>query len=831
MAGRGPGGDAGVLVESLADTVDPRSIGRARHGRWLTAFLAAVVLGLLAVAPATAASQTLVPACSGANIRTGPSTSSTVAVKLGLIATVTVSGTVSGSSWGTSCPTWKAGSSWYAISAINGQPVSSLYGVALVYGATGVLTAAAGGGSSVQTPATPPAPAPAPAVAPSPAPAAAPASAAPAAPVPPAPAGLAATTYAPGCSGVNLRTSASTTATIKARLSPPSTVTVSGTVSGSSWRATCPTSTSGSSWYVISAVNGQSVSTLYGVSFLYVATGVVTASTIASTAPATPIPTVPPTDTVAPTPVPTDVAVPAADAAPVPVAPSAPAPAPAAPTGTTLVPACDGVNLRASASTSAPIKVKLAINSSVGVAGTVTSASWSAACPTSTSGSTWYQVTSVNGQAVSTLYGVPAVYAATGVLTAPTTVPTAASTVPAAAPMPAVGPTTTFYGRGYGHGVGLSQYGARGRALAGQSATEILAHYYANTTIGSIATETSIRVLLLDNFAPTAAAPLTIFGRGGPWSIDAIGLEFPADARLRLFPPAFAGEPWRAVVDVAATQVLYDGPVASFGIRGATESTAIQLSSKPTFYDLFRGSLRVIPAGSTVDVVNELPLEAYLRGVVPAEMPTSWPLEARIAQTIVARSYAAYQLRPNSGTFDVYDDTRSQVYLGARQEKPDADAVVAATAGQVLRSGSAIVNALFHSSDGGATENNENVFVSSTGARIAVPMSYLRGSSDRDPAGVSYDAGAPYATWQTRAYTVDELSAIFAKDARTNVGTLTALDLRNRGVSGRLISVTLIGSLGTRTVSGAVFAAAFNAGKPSADARLRGTLVDVAPIP
>jgi hypothetical protein len=57
------------------------------------------------------------------------------------------------------------------------------------------------------------------------------------------------------------------------------------------------------------------------------------------------------------------------------------------------------------------------------------------------------------------------------------------------------------------------------------------------------------------------------------------------------------------------------------------------------------------------------------------------------------------------------------------------------------------------------------------------------------------------------------------------------MDLRNRGVSGRLISVTLIGSLGTRTVSGTVFAAAFNAGKPSTDARMRGTLVDVAPIP
>jgi len=378
----------------------------------------------------------------------------------------------------------------------------------------------------------------------------------------------------------------------------------------------------------------------------------------------------------------------------------------------------------------------------------------------------------------------------------------------------------------------MSQYGARGRALAGQLAPEILAGYYAGTTIGSVPLDTAIRVLLLDNFAPTATAPLTIYGRGGTWTVAGIGLEFPADARLRLYPSASSTVSWRALVETTDGQLFYDGPVApDFRVAGTTEATTIQLFSKPSTYDLYRGTLRVIVSGATVDVVNELPLEAYLRGVVPAEMPTSWPLEARIAQTIVARSYAAYQLRPGSGTFDVYDDTRSQVYLGVRQEKPDADAVIASTAGQVLRYGSVLVNALFHSTAGGATENNENVFVSSTGARVATPVAYLRGASDRDPAGVPYDAGSPYATWQTKAYTSTDLSAIFARDVRTNVGTLTALDLRNRGVSGRLISVTLVGSGGTRTVSGAVFVAVFNAGKPSTDPPLRGTLLDVAPIP
>ena len=114
---------------------------------------------------------------------------------------------------------------------------------------------------------------------------------------------------------------------------------------------------------------------------------------------------------------------------------------------------------------------------------------------------------------------------------------------------------------------------------------------------------------------------------------------------------------------------------------------------------------------------------------------------------------------------------------------------------------------------------------------VASPVGYRRGSADRDPAGASYDAGSPYATWQTRAYSLAELSSIFAADPRTNVGTLSGLDLRNRGVSGRLISVTLVGSDGTRTVSGDVFVAAFNAGRSPADAPLRSSLLDLSPIP
>ncbi len=774
---------------------------------WLAALAAGVLLvGLAPVASMSAATQTLVPACDGVNVRTSASTRATIKVRLNRTATLTVSGSVGGASWSTTCPTRKSGSGWYRVTHVNGRSVPTLYGVTALYAATGVLTT--------------------PAVAPTPT-----SAAEPGASFPPDPTAQA---MAPACNGVNIRTSASTRSSIKVRLGSAATLTVSGSVTGASWSTTCQTRKSGSGWYRVTEINGASVTALYGVAVLYAATGILTPAAV--TPPSSPAPTVAPpiadatpapnsaTDPPpapndpAPTPESTAAPTPATTAAPTPAATAAPDP------GIDLVPACDGVNIRTSASTSAPIKVRLGRNNTLTVTDTVAGAAWGTTCPTWKSGSGWYRVTHINGTSVSTLYGVAALYAATGILTSPVTASTTGVT--------GLGPMTTFYGRGYGHGVGLSQYGARGRALAGQSAADILAHYYANTTIGSMPSDTPIRVLVLDDFSPTATAPLAIYSRGGPSSVTAAGATVPTDGRLRLFAPATPGAGWRLVIDAAGGAVLYDAVAPTdFRIASATADSAIQVYSKPSVYDLYRGSLRVLATGSTVDVVNELPLESYLRGVVPAEMPSSWPLEARLAQTIAARSYAAYHVRPTAGTFDVYDDTRSQVYGGVKREQAAGDAAIASTTGQVLRSGGAVADTLFHSTAGGATENNENVFVSSTGAKVASPVSYLRGSSDRDPAGVPYDAAGPYATWQTKAYSLADLSAILAWDSRTNVGTLSGLDLRNRGVSGRLISVTLVGSSGTRVVSGDVFVAAFNAGRPPADPPLRSTLLDLAPIP
>ncbi len=409
---------------------------------------------------------------------------------------------------------------------------------------------------------------------------------------------------------------------------------------------------------------------------------------------------------------------------------------------------------------------------------------------------------------------------------------------------PPPGPTVlhskvTFYGRGYGHGVGMSQYGARGRALDGEDAATILAHYYQGTTLGELATTPQIRVLVLSKWKATAAKPLKIMGRATDWSITGVDGVFPPEARLTVTPTtkvtaAGSRTTWRLrVVDAGGTKLLDAAAPRTFTLVGTDDTSRFKLSSKPGTNDIYRGILRVIPSATapTVRVVNRLSLELYLRGAVPAEMPHSWPVEALRAQAIAARSYAAHKLRPGVSSYDIYDDSRAQVYLGARAERAATDAAVADTANLVLWSGTAVANAMYHSTGGGATENNENVYVSPTGKRVAGVVSYLRGSPDRRLDGSSFDEAAPYATWSMKTYRRTTLSAWFAADPRTNVGSLKALDLRNRGVSGRLISVTLIGSKGKKKVSGDIFRAILNRSRPAGDPMLRSTLFDTQPIP
>ncbi len=132
-----------------------------------------------------------------------------------------------------------------------------------------------------------------------------------------------------------------------------------------------------------------------------------------------------------------------------------------------MVPACEGVNLRTGTSTSATVKARLSAGT-VTVTGTVPGTAWSTVCGGPKAGSGWYRISHVNGKAVGALYGAAVLYAATGVLRAAPSPAPAPKPAPSTAGMTIPGPTVTIFGRGWGHGVGLSQYGARGRAFAGQ---------------------------------------------------------------------------------------------------------------------------------------------------------------------------------------------------------------------------------------------------------------------------------------------------------------------------------------------------------------------------
>lgn len=561
---------------------------------------------------------------------------------------------------------------------------------------------------------------------------------------------------------------------------------------------------------------------------------------------------------------------------------------------TTYTPRCDAVNLRTGPSTNYPKKRQVNEGARITVVTVVSGGHYSVKCAGKWRiGSGWYRISAINGKSVLSLYGVKYLYGARKLFrqvinptpaptrtptpapptaapatappsaapsVAPSAAPSAAPTTdpgatsgpsatpaPTAPPTPVPGPSfipgprtlpasVTFYGRGWGHGVGMSQYGAYGRALDGQQAPAILAHYYQGTTLGTT-TNKQVRVLVLQSFAATATNPVQIFGRGATWSIDGIARTFPADARLKFIPTTTNGATtWKAVVTAVDGKTLYIGGTSNAIRVRPGSGTTLQLWSKPSAYDRYRGVLRIIGktgAISNANVVNELPMETYLRGVVPAEVSASWPVEAVKAQAIAARSYAAYRLHPTTGTFDVYDTTQSQVYYGKGIEKPGSDAAILATANVVLRTpGGGIANTLFHSTGGGATENNENVFVSETGKKVAGVFSYLRGSSDRRADGSSYDEASAHATWRTDTYARTDLQAWFAADSRTNVGTLVAIDLSDRGVSGRLISVTLIGANGTtKKVSGNVFREVFNDHRPAGSRQMRSTLFDLAPIP
>jgi stage II sporulation protein D len=206
-------------------------------------------------------------------------------------------------------------------------------------------------------------------------------------------------------------------------------------------------------------------------------------------------------------------------------------------------------------------------------------------------------------------------------------------------------------------------------------------------------------------------------------------------------------EPWKLLDASGALQQLEPGRVVlgpTLKPRLPASAAPTQLSQPVTFLPgkaplklagkPYRGTVQVSAAKGKVQAVNVVPLEGYLKGVVPSEMPSGWAAEALKAQAVAARSYALASRTPNA-PFDVYGDVRSQVYLGLAAESPAASAAVDATKGQVVLSAGKVATTFFFSTSGGRTAAPGEVFKGPTFPPYLVSVA--------DP----YDTASPYHDW------------------------------------------------------------------------------------
>lgn len=335
--------------------------------------------------------------------------------------------------------------------------------------------------------------------------------------------------------------------------------------------------------------------------------------------------------------------------------------------------------------------------------------------------------------------------------------------------------TLVIKGRGFGHGVGMSQYGALGYAQHGVSYRDILAHYYTGTQLSMLQDAPEVGVLLATGRTSVLVTEAT---RAGTVVLD-------------------PGKRYTAVGDGTGGVVLKDSDTdkavakASGPMRLNAGGGPLKLlgpSAAGVTDGEFRGNLEVRPsAAGGLNVISALGVEDYVRGVVGAESPASWPADALRAQAVAARTYA---LTTNAGSgadgFTQYADTRSQVYRGVAAETAATDAAVQSTAEQVVTYAGKLIPTYFFSTSGGRTENVENAFLG------AAPAPYL--VSVKDP----YDTVSPNHTWSVRL----TLPQAGAKLGSLVKGRLKAITVVKHGVSPRIVSAKIVGTRGSTTVTG-----------------------------
>ena len=344
----------------------------------------------------------------------------------------------------------------------------------------------------------------------------------------------------------------------------------------------------------------------------------------------------------------------------------------------------------------------------------------------------------------------------------------------------------TVRGHGYGHGHGMSQYGAYGAARQGLTVDQILAFYYPSTTLSSRGGR--IRVLVTgdttDDLVVSPAPGLTVRDRGDRTTYPLPDIEGltrwrlgVADGQTVVDYLTDTWHRWRPEGKkpfVGDGQFKADGPLTLWTPAGAKT---------------FRGKLRAAaptPGSTKRDTLNVLPLDDYVKGVIPYEMPSTWHPEAVKAQAVAARTYAAWtRAQYRKRYYQICDTTSCQVYGGMAGEQPAANAAVDATAGQVLLHDGTPAFTQFSSSSGGWT--------------AAGTLPYL--PAQEDP----YDAhdANPNHDWTV------VVDARRLEKAYPAIGTLRRIRVTSRDGngewSGRVRTLQLDGSRADRTISGDSF--------------------------
>ena len=333
------------------------------------------------------------------------------------------------------------------------------------------------------------------------------------------------------------------------------------------------------------------------------------------------------------------------------------------------------------------------------------------------------------------------------------------------------GALLVFTGHGWGHGVGMSQYGAYGYALHGWTYKQILAHYYPGTKLGTT-TGSTIRVLLADKkkaLKISSTVPFTVTDGAG------------------------------------VAHALPAGPLAldtTLLVNGQTLTAPLTFTAGSggslTLGRAYRGQIEVDVVDGKLRAIDIVPLEQYLYGVVPSEMPATWSPEALKAQALAARSYAL-ATRRIAAPFDVYSDTRSQMYLGISQETAATTSAVDATKGQVVLFGNKIATTFFFSTSGGETASSLDIW--GTALPYLVPVA--------DP----YDAISPFHDWGPVPVTAAQLAKTLKlqgsiTDATTTLnasGRVASIDVLSQQpyspvpTSTQVPSSTVAGALGLRS--------------------------------